>query len=210
VIEILQREYGEDRLNQLVLGVLGATLLVVGAATLLRSLFLKDVIEERHAMHLYRRHIVAAIVTGALTGFIIGLTSAGGGTLVAIALVAVFRLTPQRIVGTGIFQAAVVLWVAGAAHWVGGNIDFGLAGNILLGSIPGVVIGSHLAVRAPQAFLRVALGVVLVGSAIALLAKEQPPPTILLPALGAATLAIATLFVVQAGIGRNRARPSPG
>ena len=124
VIEILQREYGEERLEELVLGMLGGALLVVGFATLLRTLFFKDVIVERSAMHLYRRHIIAAIITGVVTGFVIGLTSAGSGTLIAIALIAIFRLTPQRVVGTDVFHAAVLLWAAGAAHWIGGNIDF--------------------------------------------------------------------------------------
>ena len=111
-------------------------------------------IAERSSLHLYRRHIIAAIVTGVTTGFVIGLTSAGSGTLIAIALIAIFRLTPQRVVGTDIFHAAILLWAAGIAHWVGGNVDFGLAGNILIGSIPGVLIGANLAVKAPQDFLR--------------------------------------------------------
>ena len=76
-----------------------------------------------------------------MTGFVIGLTSAGSGTLIAIALIAIFRLTPQRVVGTDIFHAAVLLWAAGIAHWIGGNVDFVLAGNILLGSVPGVLVG---------------------------------------------------------------------
>ena len=54
VIEMLQRHYGEDKLDKLVLGMLGGALLVVGIATLLRSVFLKNVIQERSAMHLYR------------------------------------------------------------------------------------------------------------------------------------------------------------
>src|SRR5215212_2335947 len=162
VIELLQSRYGDD-LDTLVLGMLGGTLVVVGVATLLRSIFLAGVIQERSAMHMYRRHIIAAVITGMTTGFVIGLTSAGSGTLIAIALIAIFRLTPQRVVGTDVFHAAVLLWAAGAAHWVGGNVDFGLAGNILLGSIPGVLLGSHLAVRAPQGLLRNALGLVLIA-----------------------------------------------
>jgi uncharacterized membrane protein YfcA len=93
VIQLLEQAYSEDQLNSLVLGILGAALLVVGAAVFMRAIFLSDVIPERHAMHLYRRHKVAAITTGALTGFVIGLTSTGSGTLVAITLIAVFRLT---------------------------------------------------------------------------------------------------------------------
>jgi uncharacterized membrane protein YfcA len=110
VIEVLQRNYGEDTLNKYVLGMLGGALLVVGAATLLRTIFFKDVIEERSAMHLYRRHIIAAVVTGALTGFVIGLTSAGSGTLIGIALIAIFRLTPRRALRTSSAATSISAW----------------------------------------------------------------------------------------------------
>jgi uncharacterized membrane protein YfcA len=196
VIEILQRHYGEDKLDELVLGMVGGALLVVGIATLLRSLFLTHVIQERSAMHLYTRHIVAAIVTGAVTGFVIGLTSAGSGTLIAIALIAVFRLTPQRVVGTDIFHAAVLLWAAGIAHWVGGNVDFGLAGNILIGSVPGVLVGSNLAVKAPQRFLRTALAVVLIASGTTLIVKEGTAEVVW-PAIAVAGVMISVLFAAQ-------------
>jgi uncharacterized protein len=210
LIEILQREYGEDAINKIVLGAVGAALLVVGVATLIRALFLRDVIPERSAMHLYRRHIVAAVVTGATTGFVIGLTSAGSGTLIAIVLIAVFRLTPQRVVGTDIFHAAVLLWAAGLAHWVGGNVDLGLAANILIGSIPGVLIGSQLAVKVPTGFLRNALGVVLVASAITLITKEHVPEAVLIPSLSVAALVIIGLFAFQIGLHRQRMRAGKG
>ena len=205
VIELLQRSYGED-LDKLVLGMLGGALLVVGIATLLRSVFFKDVIAERSAMHLYRRHIIAAIVTGVVTGFVIGLTSAGSGTLIAIALIAIFRLTPQRVVGTDVFHAAVLLWAAGAAHWVGGNVDFALAGNILLGSVPGVVLGTNLSVKAPQAFLRRALAVVLIASGVTLISKEGDP-AVVLPAIGIGAVMISVLFGAQAISNSRRRRP---
>jgi uncharacterized membrane protein YfcA len=206
VIELLQRSYGED-LDKLVLGMLGGALLVVGVATLLRSVFFKDVIAERSAMHLYRRHIIAAIVTGIVTGFVIGLTSAGSGTLIAIALIAIFRLTPQRVVGTDVFHAAVLLWAAGMAHWVGGNVDFALAGNILLGSIPGVILGTNLSVKAPQAFLRRALAVVLIASGVTLISKEGDP-SVVLPAIGIAAVMMGVLFGAQA-ISTRRSRGDP-
>ena len=195
VIEILQREYGEERLEELVLGMLGGALLVVGFATLLRTLFFQDVIEERSAMHLYRRHIIAAILTGVVTGFVIGLTSAGSGTLIAIALIAIFRLVPTRVVGTDVFHAAVLLWAAGAAHWVGGNIDFGLAGNILHGSVPGVIIGTKLSVKAPVGFLRAALGVVLIASGTTLVLKQGAAGVV--PALAVGGLMIGLLIGLQ-------------
>jgi uncharacterized protein len=207
VIEVLQREYGEDEVKQVVLGMLGATLLVVGVATLLRSWFLSDAIPERYAMHLYRRHIIAAIITGATTGFVIGLTSAGSGTLIAIVLIMVFRLTPQRVVGTDVFHAAVLLWAAGLAHWIGGNVDFGLAGNILVGSIPGVIVGSRLAIRAPQRLLRNALGVVLIASAITLIANEGTT-AVVVPAVAVATLLVALLIGAQIAVRRQAPAPA--
>ena len=171
VIEYLKNSVGEDQLDGIVFGILGATLLVVGVATALRTVFIPDVIKERFALHLYRRHIIAAVATGVTTGFVIGMTSAGSGTLIAIILIAVFRLTPQRVVGTDIFHAAVLLWAAGIAHWVTGNVDFGLAGNILLGSIPGVLVGGRLAFKSGKNLLRGLLSIVLVASGIALIAK---------------------------------------
>ena len=104
----------------------------------------------------------------------IGITSAGSGTVIAILLIAVFRLTPTQVVGTDVFHAAILLWAAGLAHWVNGNVDFALAGNILLGSVPGVIVGSHFAARAPTGFLRTALGVVLVASGIVTVQKGDP------------------------------------
>src|SRR5215211_7583218 len=206
LIEILQENYGEDAVNQVVLGAVGAALLVVGVATIIRALFLRDVIPERYALHLYRRHIIAAVITGATTGFVIGLTSAGSGTLIAIVLLAVFRLTPQRVVGTDVVHAAILLWAAGVAHWVGGNVDLGLAANILVGSVPGVLIGSQLAVRVPTGFLRNALGVVMVASAVVLITKEKVPPAVLIPSLSVAALVIVGLFAFQIGLHRQRMR----
>jgi uncharacterized protein len=206
LIEILQHRYGEDDVNKVVLGMVASALLVVGVATLIRALFLRDVIPERSAMHLYRRHIVAAIITGAVTGFVIGLTSAGSGTLIALVLIAVFRLTPQRVVGTDVFHAAILLWAAGLAHWIGGNVDLGLAANILVGSIPGVLIGSQLAVKVPTGFLRNALGLVLIASSIALITKEHVPQAVLIPSVTVAAVAIAGLFAVQIGLHRQRQR----
>lgn len=203
VIEFLQNRYGDD-VGTIVLGMLGGTLVVVGVATLLRSLFLAGVIQERSAMHMYRRHIIAAVVTGMLTGFVIGLTSAGSGTLIAIALIAIFRLVPQRVVGTDVFHAAILLWAAGVAHWVGGNIDFALAATILAGSIPGVIMGTNLAVKAPQRVLRYMLAVVLMASGTTLIVKEGSPDVVI-PAIIVASLMVGALFVAQA-VSRNRAR----
>jgi len=174
LVSVLQDHIGEDRLDSLVYAVLGGTLLMVGVITLTRALILRDLVVERDRFEVERRHKVAAIIIGATTGFVIGITSAGSGTVIAILLIAVYRLAPKRVVGTDVFHAAILLWAAGIAHWVGGNVDFTLAANILIGSIPGVVIGAALSDRAPQGFIRTALGVVLVGSGIVTIQKGDP------------------------------------
>ncbi|HET8813380.1 MAG TPA: sulfite exporter TauE/SafE family protein [Solirubrobacterales bacterium] len=173
-ISILQSKIGEEELDSIVYALLGGTLLMVGVITLARALILSNLIEERDGFKLQRRHKIAAVSIGVATGFVIGITSAGSGTVIAILLIAVFRLTPVKVVGTDVFHAAILLWAAGIAHWVGGNVDFVLAGNILLGSVPGVVFGSHFAARAPTGFLRTALGVVLVASGIVTVQKGDP------------------------------------
>jgi uncharacterized membrane protein YfcA len=174
LVSIIEQHVDEDRLDSLVYAVLGGTLLMVGIITLARALILRNLVEERDRFDVERRHKVAAVLIGATTGFVIGITSAGSGTVIAILLIAVYRLAPKKVVGTDVFHAAVLLWAAGLAHIVGGNVDFVLAGNILIGSIPGVVIGAALSSKAPQGFIRTALGLVLVGSGIVTIQKGDP------------------------------------
>jgi uncharacterized membrane protein YfcA len=197
VIAYLQDAVGEDKLDGIIFGILGATLLVVGLATALRTVFIPDVIKERFALHLQRRHIIAAVATGVTTGFVIGLTSAGSGTLIAIILIAVFRLTPQRVVGTDIFHAAVLLWAAGLAHWVSGNVDFGLAGTILLGSIPGVLVGGKLAVKSGKNLLRGLLSVVLIASGITLITKGDGEVVMVTVALVSLLFGVVFTYVLR-------------
>jgi uncharacterized membrane protein YfcA len=84
-----------------------------------------------------------------------------------------FRLTPRRVVGTDVFHAAVLLWAAAIAHVSAGNVDFALAGTILIGSIPGVWIGSGLTMRLPVEVMRATLAIVLVAAGLALLQKAD-------------------------------------
>jgi uncharacterized membrane protein YfcA len=171
VIEWLHRTRG-DSLDDVVLTMLAVALIVVGTIVLVRSLFVTRMVNgERESFHLERRHKVAAVVIGASTGFVIGLTSAGSGTLIAVCLIVLYRMTPKQVVGTDVFHAAILLWAAGIAHVAGGNVDFGLVGSILIGSIPGVWVGSHLTVKLPTGLLRTALGVVMICSALALFNK---------------------------------------
>ena len=108
-------------------------------------------------------------------------------------------MAPRQVVGTDVFHAAILLWAAGIAHVVGGNVDFGLVGAILIGSIPGVWIGSHLTVRLPTGLLRTALGVVLVGSSLALFDKAgvELPLVVMLSLPLALALALTARWLVR-------------
>ena len=155
----------------MLLTLLAAALLLCGVATLARALMKRFHARERAEIHMERRHKVGAVVLGLFVGFVLGITSAGSGALIAVGLILVFRLVPTRVVGTDVFHAAILLWAAAAAHIVSGNVDFGLAATLLIGSVPGVWLGSHWSVRVPQEILRGTLAVVLIGAGMALLAK---------------------------------------
>jgi uncharacterized membrane protein YfcA len=160
-----------DNFDDSVIVLLAGALLLTGTATLVRALLKRMQERERDTIDMERRHKVAAVLLGLSVGFVLGVTSAGSGALIAVGLIMLFRLSPQRVVGTDVFHAAILLWAAGLSHVVAGNVDFGLAGNILLGSVPGVWLGSHWSVRVDPAILRVTLAVVLIGAGLALLIK---------------------------------------
>ncbi len=153
-----------------VLGLVAGALFVVALTVLARALFVPSP-REREQVPLHARSKAGAVAIGAVLGVVLGLTSVGSGALIGPALILLYRLTPRRVVGTDVFHAAIMLWAAGLAHWVGGNVDFALMGTILLGSIPGVWIGSSLIGHVPAGALRPVLGCVLLGSALGVMTK---------------------------------------
>jgi uncharacterized membrane protein YfcA len=94
-------------------------------------------------------------------GFIVGLTSVGSGVFFGLTLLVLFPLRAHKVVGTDIFHAAALLYVAGLGHWLAGNVDFALLGWLLLGSIPGVLVGGRLTLTIPEQALRLVLAGVL-------------------------------------------------
>jgi uncharacterized membrane protein YfcA len=196
VLTLLEDWLGRD-FEDAVIAILAGALLLTGAATLVRA-FLKSMHErERDTIEMERRHKVAAVVLGVCVGFVLGVTSAGSGALIAVGLILLFRLSPQRVVGTDVFHAAILLWAAGLAHIVAGNVDFGLAGTILLGSVPGVWLGSHWSVRVEPDVLRTTLAIVLIGAGLALLIKAglDLPLVVIAPfPLGVIALLIVTMY----------------
>ena len=155
----LVRRYGDD--IESVLGqVLGAALLFGAVGLVAKSLVQRDLGPEPK-WRLSNRDRVAAVLIGVFGGFIVGLTSVGSGVFFGLTLLVIFPLRAHKVVGTDIFHAAVLLYVAGAAHWAAGNIDFGILAWLLLGSIPGVLIGGRLTLSIPEQSLRLILAGVL-------------------------------------------------
>ncbi len=208
VLELVERAYG-DEFDEILIVVLAITLLFTGIMTLTRALFLKALHDkERDTVEMTRRNKVQAAVLGALVGFVLGVTSAGSGALIAVGLILLFRLVLSRVVGTDIFHAAILLWAASAAHLVAGNVDFGLAGNILVGSVPGVWIGSNLTLRVGAAVLRTTLALVLIGAGLALLTKAGAGiPGLVIAAFPAAIAVLVTFVLVR---DRRNGRPEAG
>jgi uncharacterized membrane protein YfcA len=206
LVNRLHDRYGEG-FDGALLGCVAGALLIVAVAILARALFLPRLVaSERHRVDMARRTKWSAALIGLVLGLILGVTSVGSGALIGLALILVFRLTPHRVVGTDVFHAALLLWVAGLAHLASGNVDLGLMANILVGSVPGVWIGTSLLPRVPANGLRPALGCVLLGSALGVLSKAGvavPPAAIVGVPAGAGVLAWLVLR------GRGPRRPSP-
>lgn len=153
--------------------VVGAALIVGGFGFLVKT-FIRG--KTSHGpLHLTTRQKVIAVTIGATCGFVVGLTSVGSGTFFGLAMLYLYPLTAQRIVGTDLLHAALLLWVAGAGHLLHGNVDLHAMAWLLVGSIPGVFIGSHLSIRVPDRALRVAFSFVLVLSGVKLV--ELPAAT---------------------------------
>jgi uncharacterized protein len=148
--------------------VLGVALLI-GAA----GLVAKNLIHFREAPDkpfiLTRRDRIAAVLIGLGGGFMVGLTSVGSGVFFGLSLLVLFPLRSSKVVGTDIFHAAALLWVAGTGHLVAGDVDVGSVAWLLVGSLPGVLIGSHVSVRLPDRVLQLALAVTLGASGAKLL-----------------------------------------
>jgi uncharacterized protein len=169
--------------------VVGGALIVGGIGFAVKA-FLRGYVGEEH-LHLTTRQKLIAIAIGASCGFVVGLTSVGSGTFFGLAMLLVYPLAARRIVGTDMLHAALLLWVAGAGHLIHHNVDVHAMGWLLVGSIPGVLLGSHFSIRVPERALRIGFAFVLVLSGIKLV--DVPEATTVIP-IGAA-LGVVSLLV---------------
>ena len=206
VADWLQRTRG-DGVESVSAKVIGGAL-VLGALGLLAKTYVRRGVQPDDSPFLLaRRQRVIAFTLGATGGFIVGLTSVGSGTFFALVMLTVFPLTAVKIVGTDIFHAAALLWVAGISHLLHGNVDLGAMSWLLLGSIPGILLGSQVTVRLPERSLRIGLAAVLAASGVRLL--ETPAYDIFVPMILLAGAVLAFLAEMRRVNGRGKAALEP-
>jgi uncharacterized membrane protein YfcA len=167
---------------------LGVALLLTAASILVRSLLIRrnqknavnlvaiaeveeetenelekdEAIDEIKRGRFDRWQIPATVLTGAILGVLVTLTSVGAGALGTVVLLFLYpKMLTVKIVGTDLAHAIPLTAVAGFGHWMLGNVDFLLLGSLLIGSLPGIWVGSHLSAKLPERFLRPILAVLL-------------------------------------------------
>ncbi|MEA2933316.1 MAG: uncharacterized protein QOI56_2101, partial [Actinomycetota bacterium] len=139
---------------------------------------------------------------GVAGGLIVGMTSVGSGSLMIVLLMLLYpRLSSKNLVGTDLVQAVPLVLSATVGQLVFGHVDFGLAGALVLGSLPGVYLGARLSSSAPDRIVRPVLVSILVVSALALLLPNYS-------ALAWALLTVAVTAVPLAGAIDATLRPA--
>ncbi|OYV15836.1 MAG: hypothetical protein CG441_1901 [Methylococcaceae bacterium NSM2-1] len=151
---------------------LGIALVLTACALFVRSVLLNKAaklkpIDDEHsnpenASRFKHLQIPATVLIGAVLGVLVTLSSVGAGALGTVALLFLYpRMTTLKIVGTDLAHAIPLTAVAGIGHLSLGNVDVVLLGSLLIGSLPGIWVGSHLSAKIPERFLRPVLASIL-------------------------------------------------
>jgi uncharacterized membrane protein YfcA len=123
------------------------------------------------------------VLVGAVLGVIVSISSVGAGAVGVTALLLLYpRLPMARIIGSDIAHAVPLTLVAGTGHWIAGAVDWHLMGSLLVGSLPGILIGSYSAIRVPETALRLVLATTLIVVATKLAVDEWNAPSSVLTA----------------------------
>ncbi len=186
LIQYLRKHYS-SAINGVILHTLGFTLLTVAVLLVVKPYLLKRL--ERRNLEAQKQiapggaittegptrweryyRPVLTILAGAVVGFLVGLTSVGSGTLIIVSLALLFpRLGPKELVGTDIFQAFLLLASGTVAYFIADTINWTIVVLLLLGSLPGVFIGSIVSKYIPDRFMHPVLATVMALSGLKLL-----------------------------------------
>lgn len=144
---------------------LGIALILTSAAVMVRAYLQRHapaLTEESNEGRFGKIQPVLTVSTGIVLGILVTLSSVGAGALGTVALFFLYpRLPTVKIVGTDLAHAIPLTALAGAGHWTMGNVNLVLLGSLLIGSLPGIWIGSHLSAKIPDKILRPVLGLML-------------------------------------------------
>lgn len=187
LVQYIHKHYGAV-VNGVILHALGFTLVLVAVMLVLKPFIMRYFDQKRletqkqealigevrstsrsKLWEKWYRPVVTALV-GAVVGFLVGLTSVGSGTLIIVSLAFLFpKLTSKELVGTDIFQAFMLLASGAIAYIIGGTINWPIVGLLLIGSLPGVYLGSKSSKFIPERFMRPMLATVLAVSGLKLI-----------------------------------------
>ena len=159
--------------NEFLMRLLGAALLLTSLLMILKPRIqpILRKLRDRAGPGLRQRQLVLTVLAGGVIGGLVTLTSVGAGALVAVVLAMIYplRLTTKTIVGTDIMHAVPLTLIAATGHTFLGNVDGWLLASLLIGSIPGIVVGSLVGGRVNENIVRYALSAMLAVSAIKML-----------------------------------------
>lgn len=156
--------------SSIITTVLGVALILTAASLVLRKWLLERVSRVTETLS-DRGAKWTTIILGVVLGFLVTLSSVGAGAIGATVLILLYpKLPVARIVGSDIAHAVPLTLIAGLGHWYLGSINFGLLLSLLIGSLPGIVVGSHFAARVPDRLLRIILAgtLAIVGARLAI------------------------------------------
>jgi hypothetical protein len=194
----------DDTVQQAIRIALGVALLLAAAGLVVKAWTSRGRPAGPTGAEVRVRPLPTALV-GAAGGLVVGLTSVGSGSLIIVVLLALYpKLRANDLVGTDLVQAIPLVTAAALGHAFFGDLKLDLAAAVLIGSVPGVLIGSRVSSRAPAGLIRSALVIVLLASAL----KLFDLPTLLV----GVTTGAAALIAVGVAVARRRspaADPAP-
>jgi uncharacterized membrane protein YfcA len=148
---------------------LAVALILIPLVTIIRHFFYKEKQPNRWKLKPLEDKRGLTIAIGAIIGFVVGFTSIGSGSLFALALMYFFQLKGKEVVGTDIAHAFFLVSAAGLAHMGYGNVNMSIVSNLLVGSIPGVLMGSVLAAKMPSNATKLIVSSIILVSGLKLL-----------------------------------------